>query len=158
MYYRLYDTRHSFSWVIRDLISGVVELNSGWRCLLSWWRNQMETFSTLMTLCERNPPITVDSPKRPVTQMFSLICAWKNGWANNRDSGDLRRHRAHDVTIMLYRGSMITLPVILKNTYMINHHMPQLLGNVIIYPCRTRRHRFLASHHSFRLFSVYFHL
>ena len=31
---------------------------------------------------------------------LSLICAWKNGWANNRD-GYLRRHRAHcDVTVM----------------------------------------------------------
>ena len=27
--------------------------------------------------------------------MFSLICAWTNGWVNNRDAGDLRRHHAH---------------------------------------------------------------
>ena len=34
--------------------------------------------------------------------MFSLICAWINGWANNREAGDLRRHRAHcDVTVMV---------------------------------------------------------
>ena len=26
--------------------------------------------------------------------MFSLICAWINGWVNNRKAGDLRRHRA----------------------------------------------------------------
>ena len=26
--------------------------------------------------------------------MSSLICAWINGWANNWDAGDLRRHRA----------------------------------------------------------------
>ena len=33
--------------------------------------------------------------------MFSLICAWTNGWANNRDAGDLRGHGAHfDVTVM----------------------------------------------------------
>ena len=33
--------------------------------------------------------------------MFSLICAWINGWVNNRDAGHLRRHRAHyDVTVM----------------------------------------------------------
>ena len=33
--------------------------------------------------------------------MFSLMWAWTNGWANNRDAGDMRRHRAHyDVTIM----------------------------------------------------------
>ena len=33
--------------------------------------------------------------------MFSLICAWINDWVNNREAGDLRRHRAHyDVTVM----------------------------------------------------------
>ena len=33
--------------------------------------------------------------------MVSLICAWTNRWANNRDAGDVRRHRAHyDVTVM----------------------------------------------------------
>ena len=26
---------------------------------------------------------------------FSLICAWINVWVNNREAGDLRRHRAH---------------------------------------------------------------
>ena len=31
----------------------------------------------------------------------SLIYAWINGWVNNREAGDLRRHRAHyDVTVM----------------------------------------------------------
>ena len=33
--------------------------------------------------------------------VFSLICAWINAWANNREAVDLRRHRAHyDVTVM----------------------------------------------------------
>ena len=33
--------------------------------------------------------------------MFSLICAWINGWVNNREAGYLRRHRAHcDVIVM----------------------------------------------------------
>ena len=33
---------------------------------------------------------------------FSLISAWRNGWVNNREAGDLRRHRAHYVvTVML---------------------------------------------------------
>ena len=35
--------------------------------------------------------------------MFFSICAWINGWVNNREAGDLRRHRAHyDVTIMIF--------------------------------------------------------
>ena len=34
--------------------------------------------------------------------MFSLICAWINGWVNNRESGDLIRHRTqYNVTVML---------------------------------------------------------
>ena len=33
--------------------------------------------------------------------MFSLICAWINDWVNNREAGDLRRHRGHnDVNVM----------------------------------------------------------
>ena len=35
--------------------------------------------------------------------MFSLICAWTDGWVNNRDASDLRRHRAqYDVTVMIF--------------------------------------------------------
>ena len=34
--------------------------------------------------------------------MFSLICVWINGWANNREASDLRRYRVHyDVIVML---------------------------------------------------------
>ena len=33
--------------------------------------------------------------------MFSLICARINGWVNNGEAGDVRRHRAHnDVNVM----------------------------------------------------------
>ena len=63
-----------------------------------WWRHQMETFSALMTLCVGNSPVTGEFPtQRPVTQSFdvSLIRAWINGWVNNREDGDLRRHPAH---------------------------------------------------------------
>ena len=31
--------------------------------------------------------------RRCGTLMFSLICARTNGWVNNREAGDLRRHR-----------------------------------------------------------------
>ena len=37
--------------------------------------------------------------------MFSFICAWINGWVNNREAGGLRRHRArYDVTVMHFEG------------------------------------------------------
>ena len=32
---------------------------------------------------------------------FSLICAWINGWVNNREAGNLRRHRAHYHVIVM---------------------------------------------------------
>ena len=39
--------------------------------------------------------------------MFSFICTWINGWVNNREAGDLRRHRAHyDVIVMVYLALM----------------------------------------------------
>ena len=46
----------------------------------------------------------VDSPHKGQWRgalMDSLVCTWTNGWANNRDASDLRRHRAHDVTVMI---------------------------------------------------------
>ena len=37
--------------------------------------------------------------------LFFFICAWIKGWVNNREAGDLRRHRAHyDVIVMQCHG------------------------------------------------------
>ena len=66
----------------------------------------METFSALLAICvggiHRSP---VNSPHKGQWRgalMFSLICAWINGWVNNREAGDLRRYRTHyNVTVML---------------------------------------------------------
>ena len=39
--------------------------------------------------------------------MFYLICVWINGWVNNREAGDLRRHLGHyDVSVMITRLSV----------------------------------------------------
>ena len=44
--------------------------------------------------------------------MFSEICAWINGWVNNREAGDLRRHRAHhDVIVMFQLCHQICLSI-----------------------------------------------
>ena len=38
--------------------------------------------------------------------MFPLIFDWINSWVNNREAGDLRRHRTHyDVIVMMRRSS-----------------------------------------------------
>ena len=58
------------------------------------WRHQMETFSALLAICA--------GWRRAL--MFSLICAWINGWVNIGEAGELRRHRAHyHVIVMLFR-------------------------------------------------------
>ena len=69
-----------------------------------WWRHQMETFSALLALCAGNSSVPVKSPHKGQWRgalMFSLICVWINGWVNNREAGDLRRHLGHyDVIVM----------------------------------------------------------
>ena len=41
--------------------------------------------------------------------MFSLICSRINGWVNNSEAGDLRRHCTHyDVIVMINRRTMST--------------------------------------------------
>ena len=71
---------------------------------ITWWRHEMETFSGVIAICEGIYQPQVNSPHEGQWRgawMFPLICAWTNGWANNRDAGDLRCHRAHyDVTAM----------------------------------------------------------
>ena len=73
----------------------------------SRWRHQMEIFSAFLdNLCgEFTHQSSVNFPHKGQwcgALMFSLICAWINGWANNGEAGDLRRHRAHhDIIVML---------------------------------------------------------
>ena len=82
--------------------------------LFSWWRHQMETCSTSLAFVRRIHRWLRGIHRSPVNSphtdqwrgalMLSSICAWTNGWLNNRDAGYLRRHCAHyDVTVMWYR-------------------------------------------------------
>ena len=41
--------------------------------------------------------------------MLSLICTWTNGWVNNRDAGDFRRHRTYYDVILMIKASQITV-------------------------------------------------
>ena len=61
--------------------------------------------SALLALCAGNSPVPVNSPHKGQWRgalMFPLICVWINNWVNNREAGDLRRHRGHyDVSVMV---------------------------------------------------------
>ena len=76
---------------------------------------------------------------------FFFICAWINGWVNNREAGDLRRHRAHyDVIVMgvkLFAVTFILIsqPMILSGahiriaTYI---HGSKITSKVSFYGCK----------------------
>ena len=77
--------------------------------------SQMETFSALLAFCAGNSPATGEFPsQRPVTWSFGgfcFICTWVNGWINQRETGDLRHHRAHyDVIVMNSRWIWYSWP------------------------------------------------
>ena len=66
--------------------------------------SQMETFPVLLALVRgiHRPPVYFPHKCQWCGALvFSLIYAWTDGWANNRDADDLRRFRAHyDVTVI----------------------------------------------------------
>ena len=67
--------------------------------------------SASMAIVRRINCWPVDSPHKGQWHralMFSLIiCAWINGWVNNREAGDSRRHRAHYDVIVMYTRQAI---------------------------------------------------
>ena len=72
----------------------------------------METFSALLAFCVRNSPVTGEYPsQRPVTRSFDVFCDLRlnNRCVNNRDAGELRRHRVHyDVIVMIQEVQVTT--------------------------------------------------
>ena len=79
-------------------------LQSLWRpsSVPAWWRHQNGNIFRVVRIIHQS---TVNSPHKGQWRgalKLSLICAWTNGSSNNRDAGDLRRHRAYyDVTVMV---------------------------------------------------------
>ena len=59
--------------------------------------------SALLALCAGNSPV-MNSPHKGLWRgalMFSLICPLLNGWINNREAGDLRRHGVQNYVILM---------------------------------------------------------
>ena len=98
------------SYHLRRVIYYIWHIHGSWYIIC-----MMRNLANVMTLSHRNifritGPLWGESIGHrwiPLTKtklrgaLFSLICAWTNGWANNRDTGDLRHHRGHyDVIVM----------------------------------------------------------
>ena len=81
--------------------------------LKSWWRHQMETYPTLLTLFAGNPP---HNDQWLGALMFSLIWAWTNDWVNSRNAGDMRRNCAHydgtEIVTMIFSRSDVELRLV----------------------------------------------
>ena len=71
-------------------------------------------------ICAWNSPVTGEfASERPV--MSSLICAWINGWVNNYEAGNLRRHHAHygphkGPVMLHFPVSRVSSPIVYANT------------------------------------------
>ena len=84
----------------------------------AWWRYQIEAFPLYWPFVRGIHRSPVDPPHKGHWRgslMFSLISAGTNGWANTRDAGGLRRHRAHcDVTLtyMKNESSLSIYPIL----------------------------------------------
>ena len=79
------------------LVANLVIGKASHTLLISWYPHQ--TFLTV----EPGVPSWVETTEGQWrgALMFLLIFAWINGCANNREAGDLRRHRVHyDVAVM----------------------------------------------------------
>ena len=78
------------------MMKGYVDIQAGWSLMptshddIIKWKH-IPRYWPFMRGIHRSP---VNSPHKGQWRralMFSLICAWTNGWPNNRDAGDLRR-------------------------------------------------------------------
>ena len=81
------------------------------------WRRHFPRYWPFVRGIHRSP---VNSPHKGQWRgalMLPLICAWIHGYANNREAGDSRRHRAHyDVTVMLTRKGRDWMAAIFQTT------------------------------------------
>ena len=82
----------------------VVSTEELWSICFSMTTSSNGNISALLAICARNSPVTDEYSHIGQWRgalMFSLICAWLNGWVNNGEAGDLGRHITHyDVIVM----------------------------------------------------------
>ena len=85
------------------LLSRFHDMVASWQRNASWWRHYMHfpRYWPFVREIQRSP---VNSPHKGQwcgSLLFSLICAWTNGWFNKWYIGDLRRNCVHyDVTVI----------------------------------------------------------
>ena len=76
--------------------------------------------------CHRRMPLTKASDTGLC--FFSLICAWTNGWVNNQNPGDLRRHRAHYYVTIMQCFSLFEYCMIIYNSLLSAFYHESIFG------------------------------
>ena len=97
----------------------------------TWWRHQMEKknpcYWPYVREIHRSPVNSTHKGQWRGALMFSLFCAWINGWVNTCEAGDLWRHRAHyDVTVTTFCWPDDTVPYGLTLGLFRNHDFREL--------------------------------
>ena len=96
----------------------------------------METFPRDWSFVRAIHQSPVNSPHKGQWRgslMFSFICAWINGWVNNREASDLRRHRSHyDFTVMALNIQIVFLPVYFFVSSLVSYLVAPLCFNFLL--------------------------
>ena len=111
----------------------------------------------------RSPVNSSHKGQRRGALMFSLICAWINGWVNNREARDLRRQLAHyDVIVMdtkIFRSTSPTLWLLivfarLENLFLFSRRNLNIRASLIKRNDRKCKHVFYVSYYRDVIMSV----
>ena len=118
--------------------------------IFGWWRHQMEIFPPYWPFVWGIHRPAVISPHKSQWRgalKFSLVFASINGWKNNREADDLRRHCAHcDVNVMVYHISGVFCQRHASRAGPDNY-IPRYLWDVTTYRCLS--YLLLAQHSPF---------
>ena len=90
------------------------------------------------------PRSPVNSPHKGQCRralMFSLICVWINGWVNNREAGDITRHRTHHDVIVMFHINVESVQNDIMTEYTLNddqyrHNDHNMYSYLFIYELR----------------------
>ena len=107
-------------WQAKDIF--LLRGDISWEChVCGTLNNHMMTSSNGNIFRVTSPGIyrsPINSPNKGQwlrTLMISLTCAGINGWVNNRETGDLRRHHAHYDVIVMNETLMIRITTVKKD-------------------------------------------
>ena len=107
-----------------DLIAGFARLKRLDVPIIMMTLSNGNIFRVTGPLCKefRSPANSLTEASDAELWCFLWFAPWINGWVNNREAGDLRRHRAHyDVIVMgMHTGGVWLTPSDIQITSMIS--------------------------------------